>query len=124
MADQDGKVISMTDKGLIVEYKDKTKHGFNIGRHYGKAEGSIYPHDIVTPLQLNDSFKKGDPIIYNSGFFEPNFINPKQIVMKASVVAKTAIMEIPETYEDSSIISEKLAKDLIADTTYIKILYS
>lgn len=46
LAKQDGKVISVNPHGVIVEYVDGSKKGINIGRQYGKSEGSIYPHDV------------------------------------------------------------------------------
>lgn len=120
MAKQDGKVISKTDKGIIVEYKDGSKRGVTIGRVYGKAEGSIYPHDIVSNLKVGDVFNKGDAIAYNTGFFEQDFIDPKRIIYKTSLTAKVAILEANETYEDSSSISSSLSSKLSAKTTKVK----
>lgn len=119
-AKQDGKVISLNDKGVIIEYVDGTQKGINLGRQYGKAEGSVYPHDIVASVKLGQSFKKGDPIAYNTGFFEPDMLDPSKIVMKVAMVVKTAMLESSQTYEDSSSISTKVSNKLSAKTTKIK----
>jgi hypothetical protein len=119
-AKQDGKVVEMTDDGVLVEYADGTRKGVNIGRIYGKAEGSVYPHDIVSPLKVGQKFKKGDPIAYNTGYFEPDFMDPTKIVMKNSMLVKTVLYESNQTHEDSSSVSRKLSERMTLHTTKIK----
>lgn len=120
-AEEDGKVISIDNKhGIIVEYVNGNKHGVNLGRRYGHAGGSTFPHDIVTPLKLNQKFKRGDIIAYNNGFFEPDWFEPNKIIWKSSYIAKTAIMESEQTFEDSSAISNKLANKLRSKITEVR----
>jgi hypothetical protein len=119
-AEQDGKVINLTPNGIIVEYKDGTKKGVTLGRVYGRAEGSVYPHDIITPLTETSKFKKGDVIAYNSGFFEPSFLDPARIVMKTNMPVKVALYESAQTHEDSSAISLELSRKLRTRTTKVK----
>ena len=118
-AEQDGVVKEIeAGKGVVVEYADGTIAHVELGRRYGRAEGSIYAHDIVSPLSVKDKFKRGDPIAYNTGFFEPDFFNPKQIIWKSGLYVKTMLVETTETFEDSSIISKKISSQLT--TTSIK----
>lgn len=119
-ARQDGKVVSVTDKGIIVEYKDGTRKGVTLGRIYGKAEGSVYPHDVKTFLKENSSFKAGDCIAYNDGFFEPDFMNPGRVVFKTSMLVKVALVETNQTFEDSSSISRRLSNKFNTKTTKVK----
>lgn len=119
-ARKDGKVISLTDSGILIQYSDGETKGVNLGRQFGKAEGSIYPHDIVTKMKLNQSFKKGAVIAYNTGFFEEDFLDSSQVVMKLGIVAKCALYEGSQTFEDSSTISNKVSKLLTAKTTKVK----
>lgn len=119
-AKQDGVVTSVTPTGIIVTYADKTIKGVSLGRVYGKAEGSVYPHDIVTLMKPGQKFKKGDPIAYNDGFFEVDILDPSKIVMKTSLLAKTVLYESNETHEDSSAISKSLSTKLTAKTTKTK----
>lgn len=119
-AKSSGKVISKTKTGIIIEYEDGTKKGITIGRVYGKAEGSVYPHDIITPLSVGDTFKKGDMVAYNTSFFERDFLDPKSAVLKNSMLVKTVLWESNQTLEDSSSISPELSKKLTTRTTKIK----
>lgn len=119
-AKQDGKVLSVDDAGIVVEYKDGTTKGFALGRQYGKAEGSVYPHDIVCNMKPGQSFKKGDVVCYNTGFFEKDVLDPKAIVYKGSLIAKTVFYESAQTLEDSSAISVAFGKRMSTYTTKIK----
>jgi hypothetical protein len=115
-----GKVISKTKTGVIIEYEDGTKKGVAIGRVYGKAEGSIYPHDILSHVKVGDSFIKGDVIAYNSNFFELDFLNPKSVVLKNSMLVKTVLWESSQTLEDSSSISKDLSSRMSTKSTKVK----
>lgn len=109
-ASQDGKVISVTDTGVIVQYADGSKQGYEIGRRFGRSEGLVIPHSIVSNVKVGDVLKPGDAIIYNTDFFEPDILNPKSLAYKGGILMKTAFMEIPETLEDSSAVSERVAE--------------
>lgn len=119
-AKQDGKVISRNNKGIIVEYLDGTQRGVTLGRIYGKSEGSVYPHDVTSTLNVNDTFVKGDVIAFNTGFFEEDILDPKKVVMKSSMTAKTALYESNQTFEDSSAVNSKLGNSLKTKTTKVK----
>ena len=112
MAQDDGEVIERSEHAIVVRYQNGEEVGVQLGRHYGRAEGSIYPHDIKSPLNLHDRFKKGDPIAYHSGFFEPDVLNPKQIILKTSLNAKVVFMDSTQTIEDASSISKRLSQKL------------
>lgn len=120
MAKQSGKVQSLTPTGIIVLYDDGQLQGVEIGRKYGNAAGLTIPHEIVTPLKAGDTFAAGEPIAYNSGFFEPDFFNRKHIVWKSSTNAKTALMESTDTLEDSCAISTKLSEKLTTKITKLR----
>lgn len=120
-ARQDGKVISRNDQGLVIEYKDGTKKGIEIGRRFGAAAtGLTIPHDIVSDLQVGDKLIKGQIVSYNKGFFEKDVLNPKAVVWKAGITVKTILYESNQTLEDSSSISKKLSDQLSTRTTKIK----
>lgn len=119
-AKEPGKVISRNEKGLIVEFKSGEQRGFKLGRQYGRAEGSVYPHDITSGLEVGDEFVVGQTIVYNTGFFEPDFLNPKNAVWKSSLSVKTALYESTQTHEDSSSISRRISESLTAKTTKVK----
>jgi hypothetical protein len=119
-ARQDGKVLSITDTGILVQYKDGTKKGIEIGRRYGVAAGMTLPHDVVTPLKEGQSFKAGDPLAYNKDFFEPDMLDPTQIVMKTGALVNIAFLESSATADDSSAISRKISELLTTRVTKVK----
>lgn len=116
-AKQDGKVVAITATGLIVEYADKTREGVELGRRYGDAEGTTYPHDLVTHLKVGEKVKKGETLAYNTGYFQPNPLNPRFSIMKFGTYATVAFQEVPETHEDSCSITEEFAGKLITKGT-------
>ena len=113
-----GKVISVDEYGIIVEDEDG-RRGYSLGTQYGACEGTYYNHEMVTPLKVGDKFLPGDPIVYNTGFFEPDVLNPRQIIWKTSFLVKTALYESSQTLEDGSAISKKTCEKLL--TSVIKI---
>lgn len=119
-AEEDGKVTSVSDKGIVVTYLSGKHEGIELGRVYGKAEGTVYPHDIVTPYKVGDRFKKGDVLAYNTKFFEPDFIDPKTIILKVNGTARVAFQEINQTHEDSSAISAEMGERFSTEVTKIK----
>lgn len=119
-AEQDGVVTSVSDKGMVVKYADGHEDSIPLGRQYGKAEGTVYPHDIITKLEVGKKFKKGDILSYNEKFFEPDFLNPTEVNMKVSGFATVAFMEDKSTHEDSCTISPELGAKFKTEVTKVK----
>lgn len=94
--------------------------GYELGRRYGNAAGLTIPHSIVTPLKLQDRFEVGDALIYNEGFFEPDFLNPRRVVFKNYMTVKTVLWESNQTLEDSSAISHRIAARMQTQVTKVK----
>jgi hypothetical protein len=69
---------------------------------------------------MGATFNRGDTIAYNTGFFERDVLNPKQVIWKSSVNAKTVLMESTYTLEDSSALSRRLAGRLKTKTTTMR----
>lgn len=120
MAKKDGKVVSLTKDGVIVEYADGERVGARLGRIYGNASGLTIPHTVASTLKLGDEVKAGDPIAYNTGFFEPDFLNPRYIVWKSTMLVRTVLLESSDTLEDSSAISSKMAQRLSTGATKVR----
>lgn len=121
-AKKDGRVASVTDDGIIVEFADGETKGFPIGRRYGAAAGMTIPHNLVTDMKEGQKFKAGEIISYNSGFFERDVINPKNVVWKQGVLVKVALMEAPETLEDASAITTRVSDLLRTKVTKIRMV--
>jgi hypothetical protein len=119
-AKQPGRVIELSDHAIVVEYQDKSIQGYKLGTYYGPAAGITIPHEITTFMKLNQKFIVGDTICYNSGFFAKDWANPNRVIMKGYSLALVAMPEFEGTIEDSSVISDKVAKDMVTRTTKIK----
>jgi hypothetical protein len=115
-----GKVLSVTESGITVEYEDGEVKGYELGRRYGNAAGLVVPHTVTTELKAGQTFKEGEFICYNTGFFERDILNPNNIVWKGGIVVKTALMESTATLEDASLISKKTAALLSTPITKVK----
>ena len=115
-----GKVISKKATGIVVEYTDGTKKGIELGRRFGSAAGLTIAHEVVSNLKEGDTFEAGDIISYNEGHFEADLINPKNVVLKAGVLANVVLLESTETHEDASSISRALAAQLTTKITKVK----
>lgn len=119
-APQPGKVLSVNKKGIIVEFADGTKQGYQLGRRFGNAAGLVIPHEIATPLKADNEFQVGEPICYNTGFFEIDFFDPERIVLKNAFNVRTVLWESLQTLEDASSITEKVAGKLVTSVTKVK----
>lgn len=119
-AKKPGKVVSVKPDGIIVEFEDGERKGVTLGRRYGNAAGLTVPHVIKTEMVEGQEFKVGEPIAYNTGFFERDVLDPKQIIWKSSTLAKVVLMESPDTLEDSSAVSTRLTKKLVTEQVKIK----
>lgn len=119
-AKDDGKVVSVTDTGMVVEYQDGTQRGIELGRRYGNAAGLTLPHKVITTHRPGDTFKKGDILSYNPGFFEPDILDRKNVVWKSSLLVKAALLESWQTLEDSSAISKWLSGQLLTKASKIR----
>lgn len=115
-----GKVLSVTAEGMIVEYEDGEKKGIELGRRFGAASGLTIPHNVVPFVKEGQKFKQGDILSYNDGFFEPDILNPSNVVWKAGIIVKVALMESNMTLEDSSVISSEVAELLMTRTTQVR----
>ena len=121
-AKEDGIVKSINANGIVVQYKSGKLLGIRLGRVYGKAEGSIYPHNLVSMPVLKEgkSFKKGQVLAYNDGFFEPDMLEPDKVIMKSAVVINVALMESADCHEDSCSISKRVSGLFSSKATYVK----
>lgn len=120
IAEQDGVIESLNEVGGIIKYKDGSTKGFSLGRKFGKAAGQVIPHDLVSNYSVGEKVKKGDVIAYNSGWFEKDYFNPGQVLMKTGLLATVALIESPQTHEDACTITEELAAKLKTNLSKVK----
>ena len=115
-----GEVTHKNARGMIIRYESGKEVGIHLGRVYGKAGGSIYPHLIKTDLEVGAFFEQGDAIAYNTGFFERDFYNPKRLIFKNSMTVTVALFDNIETNEDSSIISPRISQKMRSEYTRVR----
>lgn len=120
----DGTISSITPQSLTVTYSDGSTQSYPLGRHYGKSSGmgttAMIPHTLTTHLKTGDSVSKGQILTYNSGFFTPDTLSPKDVIWKNQITARVALLESRQTHEDACSISEDLATKLLTHVTKVK----
>lgn len=119
-AKKSGVVRQIDKRGIIVDYADGSAQGFELGRRFGNAAGLTIAHSVVTTMKEGQSFDIGDVIVYNDGFFEPDFFNPKRVVVKNAMEVATVLWESPGVHEDSSGITKMVAERLSTKITKVK----
>ena len=117
-AKDDGIVITKTDKLLTVKYKDNNIESIPLGKRYGRMEGSVYPHSLISDLNTNDKFKKDGYLSYNTQFFEKDWLDSSRLILKFSKMTTVALSMTSDVFEDSSAISKELSAEM--STSIIK----
>lgn len=119
-AEDDGRVLDITNKYIEVEYQNKNKKRYILKKWTTKEEGNAcYSHELIPNFEKGDSFKKDDTLLYDSLFFEPDIFYPGRVVYKEGTLINVAITDDPETYEDSGAVSHKLKERLGVKTTKV-----
>lgn len=119
-AAMDGIVDNITDKVISIKYTDGSVKTYELGKRFGTWAGSTIPQPIVTNLAVGKKVKKGDVICYNTNYFQQDALDSSQVIFKAGVLARTMMCEITDTIEDSSALTERLAKELITRATEVR----
>lgn len=117
-AEQDGKVVAVTDKVITVEYKDGSKESVRLGRRFGVVTGHSVPHMVRTSMKVGDKFSAGALLAYNEGFFTPDGY------FKSGTLAYTALVEKNETWEDSSLVSPELAAMMMTTVGHTRVVFA
>jgi hypothetical protein len=116
-AKAEGTITKVSKNAIEVTYKDGTVKPIELGLRLGSTPDFKMPHVIVTSLKEGDKVKHGDIVAYNKWYFEPDALDRTQVLWKQGVMLKTALLECPETLEDSSMISENAAVLLETEMT-------
>lgn len=122
IAEFDGEVVAIDDAGITVRSNTHPPlvKSYQLGRTFGRHEGGVYPHQMVTKFKVGDTFKARDVLTYNDRYFTPDVFMPNQVNWKAGVMANVAFLEGIDTWEDSSAIDKWLADQLSTEVTKVK----
>ena len=119
IAEEDGVVEKVYKDKLIVNYNKLGKKEYLYKDWTSKEEShTAWLHELVPNVVEKQKVKKGDILYYDKSFFEPDMFDPTKVVYRSYLMARTAMVETNETYEDSSVITEKIAEK--ASISYIK----
>lgn len=115
MATEPGIVKEVNKNAIVVQFAKSGEKRYPLGKRFGKWQGKVVPHDLITELKAGDKFKEGTAITYNPAFFQYNWV-AGTLSYKMGVLAKVALVENNDTLEDSSAMDAEMAKKL---NTYI-----
>lgn len=121
-AEKDGKIIALTDKYIGVQYKDGTKEMIsleNIFEH--NSDGGYYVPlklDVAKGIKVGSSIKAGQILAYDKLSFSNSLGESDNIAYNAGTLAKVAIINSDDGFEDSGICTEKLANKLTTQVVY------
>lgn len=119
-AKEDGKVTSIQNDVMTIQYASGAIESFPVGRQYGKWDGEVVPHQLDTVFKPGQDFKKGDILMYNSMYYTPDIMNPKQVILKFGALAYTVFCEVASVFEDSCALSEAFAEKLATTITRVR----
>ena len=107
-----GKVIEKTDEYMIVEYKNGKHDYINLAENIEKnSNGGYYvPLQHVTNLKVGSTFKENDIIAHEKYSFSNSLGETDGIAYNVGKLTKVAILNTDESFEDSAIVTNKLAK--------------
>ena len=116
-ADKNGKVVDVNEERMLVEYSDGTKDYINLeeGVEKNSSSGFYVTLKLDTDLKPGKTFKAGEILAYDKTSFSRDVGATDNLAYDIGTIAKVAIMNTDEGYEDSAIISEKLSEDMASD---------
>ena len=116
-AKHDGKVVEKTDEYMIVEYKDNTYDYIDLNDHVEKnsSSGFFVTLKLDSDIKVGQKIKKNQILAYDKYSFSDEVGIEDNISYDIGCLAKFAILNTDEGYEDSAIISEDLADNMTSD---------
>lgn len=109
-----GVIKEITDEYMIVKYDDNKYDYIDLSSNIEKnsANGSYVSIKLDTDYKVGKKFKEGDILAYDKSSFSNDVGFHNNLAFSGTVLAKCALMNTEEGYEDSAIVSEKLADKL------------
>lgn len=115
-AKDNGKVKEITEDYMIVEYNDGKCDYIDLKNNIQKnSDGGYYVPlklDMAKNLKVGSQIKKNQILAYDKKSFSDEIGESNNIAFNVGKLAKIAILNTDEGFEDSGIISQKLAESL------------
>lgn len=111
-AKEDGEIVEMVpDDYMIVKYKSGNAEYINLKDSIEKNSSAGFYVDIKldTSLKEGSKVKAGDIIAYDKGSFDDSVGINNNPAYKIGTLAKVAMLDTDEGYEDSAIVSDALS---------------
>lgn len=118
-AKENGKVIEKTDDYMVIQYLDNTKDVVDLRRNIEKnSDGGFFiTLKLDSDLKVGSKVKKGEIVAYDKESFS-NAVgggSTNDLAYSIGPLAKVAILNTDENFEDSAIISDWLADAMSSD---------
>ena len=113
-AKQNGSVVEINDKYMIIEYKDGSHEYVDLSEQIKKNSDGGYsvPIKLTTDLHLGSRIKEGQVVAYDKLSFNNKSGESGNLALAAGTLAKVALLNTDEGFEDSAAITEEFGKKL------------
>jgi hypothetical protein len=118
-----GEVIAIEpDDYMIVQYKNGKKDYINLANTVQKnSDGGFHiPLKLDTDLKVGSKFKTDDILAYDHLSIGNTLGEDDNMAYKAGTLAKVAMLNTDEGFEDSSIMSHRLSEAMACDVIKVK----
>ncbi len=109
-----GKIVEITESTIILEYNNGIKDSINIAETIEKnSDGGFFVPmklDIADGFKVGSKFKEGEIIAYDKLSFSNKIGESGNIAYNVGTLAKVAIINTDEGFEDSAIVTETMAE--------------
>lgn len=112
-AKQAGRVVKITEEGIVVQYEDGTTDSCQLGLKLGRSDGEVYRHTLKTDLTEGSTFKVGEILAWDDEWFIKDPYCIGQVSVKTGRMTRAAFMEDQTVYEDSMEFWSGLAKEFV-----------
>lgn len=125
-AKEEGVVTELTNEEMVITYNipipttegnSYTSEIISLKNEVKKnSDGGFYiTLKLDTDLKVGDKFKKGEIIAYDRASFSDNYGDSDNLAYNLGVLAKIAILNTDEGFEDSTIVSDWLSEAMATD---------
>ena len=105
---------------MIAKYKSGKCRAINLSGTIVKNGGGGFflSNKLITPLKVGSKFKKDDVLAYHKDFFTNDKFNNCR--MNMGPLVKIALMSTYNTYQDATMITEKMSEDAATEMCFRK----
>ena len=122
-SDKAGVVKEITDKYMVVEYAGKTNDYIDLSDRIEKnSDGGFYLGvKLDTDMKVGQKFKQNEILAYDKNSFSKGKLgNMKNITYDVGTLTKLAVINSDDNFEDSAMITTKLANDLATEVILLE----